>query len=88
MSSVGQALAGAPTAAPGMDAQRQQLEGAMQAIRQLADQVKALGGMIPQAADEITQIQNLLKSVVVKAAQAAPAQTMSGAMVPGNGGGA
>jgi len=88
MSSVGSALAGAPSGAPGMDAQRQQLEGTMQAVRTIADQVKTLAQMVPQAADEVAQMQQLLQAIVIKAAQGAPQQTLSGAMVPGNGGGA
>lgn len=78
----------AATGAPGMDAARDQLTGVLNAIRQIDDQVKALAQMVPAVADSAVQIQNLLKTMVVKAAQPAPEQTMSGAMVPGAGGGA
>lgn len=78
----------APTGAPGMDAARDQLTGVLNAIRQINDQVQALAQMVPALADSSVQIQNILKSMVVKAAQPAPEQTMSSAMVPGAGGGA
>lgn len=83
------AMAGADQqAAAAMDAQRQQLEQAMQQVRQIGEAVKSLAQMMPQAADEANQIQQLLKAMVVKAAQQTPMQTGSGMAVPGGGGGA
>lgn len=78
---------GAMAGAPGMDVQRQMLEQTMGAIRQLGEGVKHLVTLVPMAADEAQQIQQLLKQIVVKAAQGAPMQTGSGMAVPGNGGG-
>ena len=68
--------------------QRQQLEQGMQQVRQLGEGLKALAASYPMVAEEAQQIQTLLKSMVIKIAQGSPQQTMSSAMVPGNGGGA
>jgi methyl-accepting chemotaxis protein len=73
--------------AAGFDAQRQMLEQTMGQIRQLGEAIKSLAPMVPMAADELQQIQQLLKQVVIKAASGAPQQTGSGMAVPGNGGG-
>jgi hypothetical protein len=73
--------------AAGVDAQRQMVEQVAAVVRQMGEQVKALAQLAPHAADELQQIQQLLKQVIIKAAQAAPAQTPSGMAVPGNGGG-
>lgn len=72
--------------AAGFGAQNDMLTQTMTQIRQLGEGVKALATLIPMGADEITQIQNLLKALVVKAAQGAPQQTPSGMSVPGGGG--
>lgn len=89
MSAVGPMLANGPQSpaaqAAGMDAQRQQLEATMGRIRDLGELVKQLAAEIPTVADEAQQIQQLLKQMVVKAAQQTPMQTMSGAAVPGAG---
>ncbi len=76
----------AMAAAGGMDAQRQMLEQSMGQIRAVGQAVAQLAQTIPTGADEIQQIQTLLKSLVVKAAQGSPAQTPSGMAVPGNAG--
>ena len=50
--------------------------------------VKQLAADTPTIVDEAQQIQQLLKQMVVKAAQIAPTQTASSMMLPGTGGGA
>lgn len=73
----------------GMDAVNQELMARMQQVRQIGDAVTQLGATLPEVADEVTQIQQLLKAIVVKAAGAvAPMQSASSTAVPGNGGGA
>lgn len=67
---------------PGFDLARQQLEQTMGQIRQVATAVKQLAATVPDAAQELQQMQELLKAVVIKAAQPAPMQTMSGQAVP------
>jgi len=80
--SAGQA---APGAAP--EAANAQLEGLAMAVREIGDQVKQLVGQNPTLAAEGQQIGQLLKLMIVKAAQQGQMQTMSGASVPGAGGG-
>lgn len=79
-----QAMAGAA----GMGAQQDLAVQAAQMIRQIAEPIKALAQIVPMAADDIQQIQQLLKQILIKAAQGAPQQTPSSMAVPGNGGGA
>lgn len=69
----------------GADAQQQQLQQTMGRIRDLAEQIKQLGADFPMLADDVQQIQQLLKQMVVKAAQVAPVQTASSLGVPGGG---
>ncbi len=76
-------------AAPGAGAEagNAQLESLAMAVRQIGDQIKQLAAQNPQLAGEVQQIGQLLKLMVVKTAQQAQMQTMSGAAVPGAGGG-
>lgn len=86
MDAVGSMLANAPpqnAAGAGPDARNQQLEATMGTIRDLGEQVKQLAAANPMIADEAQQIQQLLKQMVVKAAQPAPVQTGSSLAVPG-----
>lgn len=66
----------------------QQTLAIMQRIQQFGEQVKQLGADLPMLADEVGQIQQILKQMVVKATATAPVQTPSSMAVPGNGGGA
>ena len=66
----------------------QNLQALMGQIRQVSDQVKQLASSVPVLAEEAEQINQLLKAMVVKAAQAQSMQTASGMAVPGAGGGA
>ena len=84
MSAVGDAMAADPAA--GQDAIRAQLQQTAMQVRQIGDLVNQLGQsnpMFQQGAQQITQI---LKQMMITAAQAAPMQTVSGAAVPGGGG--
>jgi len=73
-----------PAGAGAIDQQTLQI---MQRIQQFGEQVKQLGADLPMLADEVGQIQQILKQMVVKATATAPVQTPSSMMVPGNGGG-
>lgn len=64
---------------------RQALEQVMGQIRDLGQQVAALGSAVPAFAPEVQQIQQIVKRLIVKAAQAAPPQTASGQQVPNGG---
>lgn len=79
---------GGNPAAAGAGAVDQQTLQIMQRIQQFGEQVKQLGADLPMLADEVGQIQQILKQMVVKATAVAPVQTPSSMMVPGNGGGA
>ena len=57
-----------------------------QKIRAIGDQAKALAAEFPVVAEEAQQIDQLLKAMVVKAAQMMSAQSASGMAVPGGGG--
>ena len=72
-------------AGAGADAQQQQLQQTMGRIRDLAEQIKQLGADFPVLADDVQQIQQLLKQMVVKAAQVGSTQTASSLAVPGGG---
>jgi len=89
MDAMGAMLGGAaPPMSPagaGADAQQQQLTQTMGRIRDLAEQVKQLGADFPVLADDVQQIQQILKTMVVKSAQVAPTQTASSLAVPGGG---
>lgn len=68
-----------------MDAQAQPIIAAMGRIRELGEAAKALASEFPTTADTMQQIQQLLKQAVIQMAPMAPAQTQSGAAVPGGG---
>jgi hypothetical protein len=57
----------------------------MMKIRDLGELVKSIAVEYPGTMDVMSQIQQLLKQAVVAMAPMAPAQTMSGAAVPGAG---
>ncbi len=78
--------AGGAAPGAGAEAGNAQLESLAMAVRQIGDQVKTLIGQNPALAAEGQQIGQLLKLMIVKAAQQASMQTMSGAAVPGAGG--
>lgn len=69
----------------GRDGQRQALEQVMGQIKELKDKVDAVGASLPAFAPEVQQIGQILKRMIVKAAQQAPQQTSSSAAVPGGG---
>lgn len=73
---------GQPQAGP--DAELQALMGQ---IRQIGQQVTQLQGQYPNLADQAQRINQILKEMVVTAAQEQSAQTASGLAVPGAGGG-
>ena len=70
----------------GSDAARQALEQAMGEIRDLGQKAEALGGKYPSLAPEVQQLKQILKRMVVKAAQQAPQQTVSSQDLPMGGG--
>lgn len=72
--------------AAGVGAQDQMLTQTMGQIRAIGEAVKGLADLIPMGADEVQQIQQLLKALVIKAAQGSPAQSPSSMAVPGGGG--
>jgi hypothetical protein len=82
---IGPTIAAGMPAPPGAgaDAARQQLEQVIQLVRGIGAQVKQIADLAPMAGDEVTQITELLKAIVVKSAQASPMQTASGMAVPG-----
>lgn len=86
-SAIGSLLAGGGQGAPGAGADqiRQQLEALMGQIRDVGQMVDALAADFPTLAPDVQQVKQLLKQMVVKAAQQAPTQTASGAAVPGGG---
>jgi hypothetical protein len=86
----GAAPAGPPSpgGGPGQDAQAGQLQQLIQLVRQIGELSGAAMQMSPLIADEMGQIQQLLKQAVIKAAGPGPMANASGMAVPGNGGGA
>lgn len=84
MSAVGDAMAGDPAA--GQDAIRAQLQQTAAQVRQIGDLVAQLGQSNPLFQQGAQQIAQILKQMIITAAQAAPMQTVSGAAVPGGGG--
>ena len=72
--------------AAGADMQTQQMMAGMSQIQQIGEQCKQVAANFPLTADTMQQIQQLLKNAVVQMAPQAPAQTPSGAAVPGAGG--
>jgi hypothetical protein len=79
--------AGAQAPGAGADAMQAQLQQTVQQIRQIGDLVQQLAGANPALAQEAQQIGQLLKQMIIRSAQQAPQQTMSGAMTPGGGAG-
>lgn len=77
--------AGAPQGA-NAEAVQAQLQQMVQQIRQVGDLVQQIAASNPQLAQDAQQITQILKGMVVKSAQQAPAQTPSGLAVPGAGG--
>ena len=80
-SAIGALLAGG-SPGQGADAVRAQLETLAGQIRDLGQQVDAVAMDFPTAAQEVSQIKNLLKAIIVKAAQQAPMASASGQAVP------
>lgn len=72
----------------GVDAQTQQSNQVLRQISALGQQTKVLMDLVPTASDEVAQIQELLKAIVVKVAAGGPMANGSGMQVPANGGGA
>ncbi len=70
---------------PGQDGARQQLEQIMGKIRDLGQQFEDLGSQVPSLSSEVQQIKQILKRMVVKAAQQAPQQTASSSALPSGG---
>lgn len=85
----GPGAGGGAAAGPGMgagaDLIRQQLEQQMGQIRGIADQVKQLAATNPAMAQGAQQIQEILKQMVIAAAQMTPQQTASSTAIPGAG---
>jgi hypothetical protein len=75
-------------AAQQVDAQQQQLQALMGQIRTVNTQVMQIGATSPVLGPLAMQVQELLKQMVVMAAQGAQAQTASGMAVPGGAAGA
>jgi len=75
--------AGGATPGAGADAGNAQLESLAMSVRQIGDQVKTLVGQNPALAAEGQQIGQLLKLMIVKAAQQASMTSMSSEAVPG-----
>lgn len=73
------------TAMQAADAQQSQITATMQQIRDLGKLLQQLAASNPMLADEAQQMQQLLKQMIVKAAQQAPMQTGSSLAVPGGG---
>lgn len=57
----------------------------MGAIRELGEDVKLIAQQFPAAAGTASQIQQLLKQMIIEMAPEAPAQTGSSLAVPGGG---
>lgn len=77
--------AGPAVPGAGADMMNAQFGSARQALEQIALQMQTLAGQFPIMAPDIQQAEQILKGAVIKLAQAAAMQTMSGANVPGNG---
>lgn len=84
-SALAMAGAGAQPPGAGAEAVQAQLQQTVQQIRAVGDLVQQLAATNPMIAAEAQQIGQLLKQMIIKSAQQAPQQTMSGAMVPGGG---
>lgn len=69
--------------ASGGDQARGQLEALMGQIRTFGQQLEQFGQTMPALAPEVQQMRQILKRMVVKAAQSAPQQTASSQNLPG-----
>ena len=78
-SAIGDLLAGG---SPGADQAQSELQGLASQIRDVGQMTDAMAQQFPMAQGEIAQIQQLLKQIIVKAAQAMSMQTQSGSAVP------
>ena len=77
--------AGAGTPGAGADAQNAQLESLSMAVREVGEKIKAIVGQNPALAAEGQQIGQVLKLMIVKAAQQASMTSMSSEAVPTGG---
>ncbi len=80
-STIGSLLAGGQPG-QGADQVRAQIEALASQIRDMGSMVDAIAADFPNAAQEVMQVKNLLKQIIVKAAQQAPMTTASGSAVP------
>lgn len=80
-------MLGQPAGA-GAEAVQAQLQQTAASVRQIGDLLQQLGAANPTLAPDIQQVSQILKGMIVKVAQSAPAQTASSLAVPGSGGGA
>jgi hypothetical protein len=78
------AAGGSP--ASGQDGARQALEQVMGELRELGQRFEALAGKVPSLQPEVQKMRQILKQMVVKAAQQAPQQTASSQGLPMGGG--
>ena len=84
----GQGQPGQPGQAPGQpspqspDQVRSQAEQAMGMIRELAQQVEKIGRALPPLQAEVGQFRQILKRMVIKAGQLAPASSPSADQLP------
>ena len=69
----------------GANAQQQQLQQLAGQVRQIGDMLSQLASQAPMVAQDVQQIGQILKGMIIKVAQAAPAQTPSSMAVPGGG---
>lgn len=74
-----------PSGAGSPDQARAQLEDLMGKIRAVGQAFQDIGQQAPSMQDEVKQVQQILKRMVVKAAQQAPQQTGSAAALPTGG---
>lgn len=87
MGAVGSLLSGAGGGMAGAGGGDAVLQGVAMRIREIGQSLQALQAENPVLAADVEQINQLLKQMLVKAAQAGSMQTASGMGVPGAGGG-
>ena len=58
------------------------VQSVMLKIRALGQAASDIGDSIPSLQDEVAQVQNIIRRMIVKAGQAAPTATESGSAVP------
>ena len=80
-SAIGDLLAGGQSGA-GADQVQAQLQGLAGQIRDLGSMVDTIAADFPNLAQETAQVKQLLKQMIVKAAQQVPPATASGSAVP------